>query len=338
MLAGGLFVAVASNGPKDNIEPKMAQPQQQQKVTTEVLRPSGVAPQTASTVPTLTAAEASRPITSSSPSTRVKPVPPLAQDNTSAKPRSQTPAADTAPTLADADSQASLEEQRRLRREEQRKAREQRRLEQQQAREEAARKRAEARQERAEARARAEQERIAKARADEARRKQAQEVVAKAEAERAAKQKAALERAAEQKAAADEARRAERAKLLAQQKAAAERAAQAKAAPKKADDKADDKAANKTVPKQPEKAVASKDNREKRASVQVGAYRDIAAAKAAQQKMKGLNYSSSIEEVVTDKGKVYRLKTGSFPNKSEAEIAAGKLKARGLGGIVLEQK
>lgn len=334
VLAGGLFAAVASNGPKDNIEPKMAQPQQQQKVTTEVLRPSGVAPQTASTVPTLTAAEASRPITSSSPSTRVKPVPPLAQDNTSAKPRSQTPAADTAPTLADADSQASLEEQRRLRREEQRKAREQRRLEQQQAREEAARKRAEARQERAEARARAEQERIAKARADEARRKQAQEVVAKAEAERAAKQKAALERAAEQKDAADEARRAERAKLLAQQKAAAERAAQAKAAPKKADDKA----ANKTVPKQPEKAVASKDNREKRASVQVGAYRDIAAAKAAQQKMKGLNYSSSIEEVVTDKGKVYRLKTGSFPNKSEAEIAAGKLKARGLGGIVLEQK
>ena len=332
VLAGGLFAAVASNGPKDNIEPKMAQPQQQQHVTTEVLRPSGVAPQTASTVPTLTAAEASRPVT---PSARVvKPVTPLAQDSSSAKPRSQTPTADTAPTLADTDSQASLAEQRRLRREEQRKAKEQRRLEQQQAREEAARKRAEARQERAEARARAEQERIAKARADEARRKQAQEVVAKAEAERAAKQKAALERAAEQKAAADEARRAERAKLLAQQKAAAERAAQAKAAQKKADDKT----ASKTAPKQPEKAVANKDSKEKRASVQVGAYRDINAAKAAQQKMKGLNYSSSIEEVNTDKGKVYRLKTGSFPNRSEAELAASKLKARGLGGIVLEQK
>ena len=335
VLAGGLFAAVASNGPKDNIEPKMAQPQQQQHVTTEVLRPSGVAPQTASTVPTLTAAEASRPVTPSSPSARVaKPVTPLAQDSSSAKPRSQTPTANTAPTLADTDSQASLAEQRRLRREEQRKAQEQRRLEQQQAREEAARKRAEARQERAEARARAEQERIAKARADEARRKQAQEVVAKAEAERAAKQKAALERAAEQKAAADEARRAERAKLLAQQKAA-ERASQAKAAAPK---KADDKTASKTAPKQPEKAVASKDNREKRASVQVGAYRDINAAKAAQQKMKGLNYSSSIEEVNTDKGKVYRLKTGSFPNRSEAELAASKLKARGLGGIVLEQK
>ena len=338
VLAGGLFVAVASNGPKNNIEPKMAQPQQH--VTTEVLRPSGVAPQTASTVPTLTAAEASRPITSSSPSTRVKPVPPLAQDNTSAKTRTPTPAATPAPTLADADSQANLAEQRRLRREEQRKAREQRRLEQQQAREEAARKRAEARQERAEARARAEQERIAKARADEARRKQAQELVAKAEAERAAKQKAALERAAEQKAAADEARRTERAKLLAQQKTAAERTAQAKtAAPKKADDKA----ANKAATRQPategsprgEKAVASK---EKRASVQVGAYRDLNTAKAAQQKMKGLNYSSSIEEINTDKGKVYRVKTGSFPNKSEAEIAASKLKARGLGGIVLEQK
>ena len=333
VLAGGLFAAVASNGPKDNIEPKMAQPQQQQHVTTEVLRPSGVTPQTASTVPTLTAAEASHPIT---PSSRVvKPVTPLAQDSSSAKPRNQTPAADTVPTLADADSQASLAEQRRLRREEQRKAQEQRRLEQQQAREEAARKRAEARQERAEARARAEQERIAKARADEARRKQAQEVVAKAEAERTAKQKAALERAAEQKAAADETRRTERAKLLAQQKAA-ERTAQAKAAvPKKADDKA---ASKTTQTRQPKKAVASKDNREKRASVQVGAYRDINAAKAAQQKMKGLNYSSSIEEVNTDKGKVYRLKTGSFPNRSEAELAASKLKARGLGGIVLEQK
>ncbi len=326
VLAGGLFAAVASNGPKDNIEPKMAQPQQQQHVTTEVLRPSG-APQAASTVPTLSAAQASRP---ASPSTAVQPAKPLPQERTSAKPRVQ-PAE---PMLDDADTQASLAEERRLRREEQRKAKEQRRLEQQQAREEAARKRAEARQERAEARARAEQERIAKARADEARRKQAQEVVAKAEAERAAKQKAALERAAEQKAAADEARRAERAKLLAQQKAAAERAAQAKAAQKKADDKT----ASKTAPKQPEKAVANKDSKEKRASVQVGAYRDINAAKAAQQKMKGLNYSSSIEEVNTDKGKVYRLKTGSFPNRSEAELAASKLKARGLGGIVLEQK
>ncbi len=327
VLAGGLFAAVASNGPKDNIEPKMAQPQQQQHVTTEVLRPSG-AQQAASTVPTLSAAQASHP---ASPSAVVQAAKPLPQERTSAKPRVQP--AET--MLDDADTQASLAEERRLRREEQRKAKEQRRLEQQQAREEAARKRAEARQERAEARARAEQERIAKARADEARRKQAQEVVAKAEAERAAKQKAALERAAEQKAAADEARRAERAKLLAQQKAA-ERAAQAKAAvPKKADDKA---ASKTTQTRQPEKAVASKDNREKRASVQVGAYRDINAAKAAQQKMKGLNYSSSIEEVNTDKGKVYRLKTGSFPNRSEAELAASKLKARGLGGIVLEQK
>ena len=330
VLAGGLFAAVASNGPKDNIEPKMAQPQQQQHVTTEVLRPSG-APQAASTVPTLSAAQASRP---ASPSAAVQPAKPLAQERANAKTR--TPSAE--PMLDDADTQASLAEERRLRREEQRKAKEQRRLEQQQAREEAARKRAEARQERAEARARAEQERIAKARADEARRKQAQAMVAKADAERAAKQKAALERAAEQRAAADEARRAERAKLLAQQKATAERAAQAKAAQKKADDKA----ASKTEQKQAategnprgEKAVA----KEKRASVQVGAYRDINAAKAAQQKMKGLNYSSSIEEVNTDKGKVYRLKTGSFPNRSEAELAASKLKARGLGSIVLEQK
>ena len=42
VLAGGLFAAVAGNGPKDNIEPKMANPQPQETAT-EILRPGGVA-------------------------------------------------------------------------------------------------------------------------------------------------------------------------------------------------------------------------------------------------------------------------------------------------------
>ena len=73
--------------------------------------------------------------------------------------------------------------------------------------------------------------------------------------------------------------------------------------------------------------------------VQAGAFRDPNAAKQAQQKIKSLNYAAAIiEEVSTDKGKIYRVKTGVFPSRAEADAAAAKLKANGLGGIVLEQK
>ena len=75
-----------------------------------------------------------------------------------------------------------------------------------------------------------------------------------------------------------------------------------------------------------------------RAEARSQAQADRAAAKQAQQKIKSLNYAAAIEEVSTDKGKIYRVKTGVFPSRAEAAAAAAKLKANGLGGIVLEQK
>lgn len=299
VLAGGLFAAVAGNGPKDNIEPKMANPQPQETAT-EILRPGGVASEAVAEIHSL-------------------PLPDSPQQNASVgetaqrQPESRPVPVQAAPVRPAEDEGISEAERRRIRREQQR-------LEQQQQREEAARKRAEARKAREQERLKAEQERIAKARADEQQRRQAQAIVAKAEAERAAEAKAAAERAARQKAAADEARKAERAKLMAQQKAAD------KAVPAKTE-QAKDKPQN-----------AKSAGRERKAVVQAGAFRDPNAAKQAQQKIKSLNYAAAIEEVSTDKGKIYRVKTGVFPSRAEAAAAAAKLKANGLGGIVLEQK
>ena len=300
VLAGGLFAAVAGNGPKDNIEPKMANPQPQETAT-EILRPGGVASEAVAETHSL------------------PPLPDSPQQNASVgetaqrQPESRPVPVQAAPVRSAEDEGISEAERRRIRREQQR-------LEQQQQREEAARKRAEARKAREQERLKAEQERIAKARADEQQRRQAQAIVAKAEAERAAEAKAAAERAARQKAAADEARKAERAKLMAQQKAA-DKAVAAKT------EQAKDKPQN-----------AKSAGRERRAVVQAGAFRDPNAAKQAQQKIKSLNYAAAIEEVSTDKGKIYRVKTGVFPSRAEAAAAAAKLKANGLGGIVLEQK
>lgn len=300
VLAGGLFAAVAGNGPKDNIEPKMANPQPQETAT-EILRPGGVASEAVAEIHSL------------------PPLPDSPQQNASVgetaqrQPESRPVPVQAAPVRPAEDEGTSEAERRRIRREQQR-------LEQQQQREEAARKRAEARKAREQERLKAEQERIAKARADEQQRRQAQAIVAKAEAERAAEAKAAAERAAHQKAAADEARKAERAKLMAQQKAA-DKAVAAKT------EQAKDKPQN-----------VKSAGRERKAVVQAGAFRDPNAAKQAQQKIKSLNYAAAIEEVSTDKGKIYRVKTGVFPNRAEAAAAAAKLKANGLGGIVLEQK
>lgn len=74
------------------------------------------------------------------------------------------------------------------------------------------------------------------------------------------------------------------------------------------------------------------------ALVQAGAFRDKAAAQRLKQRINSLNYSVNIEEIQTDKGIVYRVKTGSFPNKAEAELALKKLQSHGIGGRVLEYK
>ena len=141
VLAGGLFAAVAGNGPKDNIEPKMANPQPQETAT-EILRPGGVASEAVAETHSL------------------PPLPDSPQQNASVgetaqrQPESRPVPVQAAPVRPAEDEGTSEAERRRIRREQQR-------LEQQQQREEAARKRAEARKAREQERLKAEQERSA---------------------------------------------------------------------------------------------------------------------------------------------------------------------------------
>ena len=54
--------------------------------------------------------------------------------------------------------------------------------------------------------------------------------------------------------------------------------------------------------------------------------------------MKKLNLSYTVDELNTSKGKIYRIRTGSFANRAAAEAAAARIKAQGLAGLIIEQK
>ena len=214
--------------------------------------------------------------------------------------------------------QLSPAQLRQQQREMQRLAKEQRRAEQQRLREEAKQKREQERRERELAKQKAERERIAKAREDEIKRKKAQAIAAQAEAEREARRKEAAEKARQAQIAADNARKAEREKLL-QQRTQNEN--------------------HKSSPTLPNNVI-TKNNTDKggKALVQVGAFRDPNLAKAAQQKLKKLNLSYTVDELNTRKGKIYRIRTGSFATRAAAEAAAERIKAQGLAGLIIEQK
>lgn len=70
----------------------------------------------------------------------------------------------------------------------------------------------------------------------------------------------------------------------------------------------------------------------------MGAFSDKNRAVQAQQKLRSLNYSAHIEEVKTSKGTMYRVQTGSFANREEANKAAEKIKGRGLASMIVEHK
>ncbi|MCG7656787.1 SPOR domain-containing protein [Wielerella bovis] len=218
-------------------------------------------------------------------------------------------------------------------------ARKRRQEERRLAREEAARKKEMEKRERELARQRAEQARIAKAREDERRRREAQAISAKAEAERLARQRATAERARQAQLAAERARQAEREKIQAQQRAANEQQRRLIAArvAEQQRSRAAEEAARKATERKTATASTNK-NSSGKVIVQAGAFRERDRALQVQQKLRSLNYSSRIEEINTSKGKMYRVQTGTFANRNEAEQAAAKMKSRGLGGMVIEHK
>ena len=166
-----------------------------------------------------------------------------------------------------------------------------------------------------------------KAREDEQRQRKAQALASKAESERAAKESAAAEKIHQAQLAADKARVAERSKILGNNNTTTK--------PETNNNTSSDK-----IQQEKQRAQRIADERtkaNKQIAIQAGSFADKAQAQKMQQQLKGMNYSAGIEEVKTEKGTVYRVKTGKFANKDEADNALKNMKDKGVKGIIVGQ-
>lgn len=166
-----------------------------------------------------------------------------------------------------------------------------------------------------------------KAREDEQRQRKAQALASKAESERTAKEIAAAEKIHQAQLAADKARVAERSKILGNNNTTTK--------PETNNNTSSDK-----IQQEKQRAQRIADERtkaNKQIAIQAGSFADKAQAQKMQQQLKGMNYSAGIEEVKTEKGTVYRVKTGKFANKGEADNALKNMKDKGVKGIIVGQ-
>ena len=274
-----------------------------------------------------------------------------AQKAAEAKRQAEEKAREIAERKAEADRLAAEEEaaERAKREEEARLAKqkqeaEEKRLAERQAKEQ---KRLEAKQ-RAEEK-RLKEERLAELKQQREERKQAE--MKKAEDEkRLAEQKKRLEerKQAEAKKAEEEKRLAEQKKRLEERKQAeAKKAEEDKrlAEQKKRDDakknagnKAGQVLENKAKPAKADPKEILNNQKGRRAMIQAGAYNSQAQAKKVQQRLADAGYSASINEVDTAKGKVYRVRTGSFSSQEAAQNALAKIRLQGVDGVVILSK
>ena len=180
-------------------------------------------------------------------------------------------------------------------------------------------------------------------------RKQAEAKIAEEE-KRLAERKKRLEelKQAEAKVAEEEKRLAERKKRLEERKQAeAKKAEEDKrlAEQKKHDDakkttgnKAQQALENKSKPAKADPKEILNNQKGRRAMIQAGAYNSQAQAKKVQQRLADAGYSASINEVDTAKGKVYRVRTGSFSSQEAAQNALAKIRLQGVDGVVILSK
>ena len=237
-------------------------------------------------------------------------------------------------------------EERRRNREEQRKAQQ---LQAQEAAEReanaAARKRAlqAAKAEKAERAAAAERNKLAQL--EKAEKAVAERKALKAKEEAAAKHKAAAEKAKEAvTASASEPKeriRVDASKYekieTANKKASAVREAEAKVAKAKAEQTAKaEKTATAERSSEKAKTKTAEVKSGKKAAIQAG-YAEKERALSLQRKMKAAGIDSTITEVMTDKGKVYRVKSGAYKNAYDAERDLNKLRVHGIAGQVTNE-
>jgi len=83
------------------------------------------------------------------------------------------------------------------------------------------------------------------------------------------------------------------------------------------------------------KATASKKPADARVFVQVGAYAEAGTVKSVRQRVDKLGMKSHEQSVETATGQRTRVRLGPFASREEADRAAAKLRAGGLGATVI---
>lgn len=183
-----------------------------------------------------------------------------------------------------------------------------------------------------------EQKRLeAKQRAEEKRLKE--ERLAELKQQREERKQAEMKKAEEEKRLAEQKKRLEERKQAEMKKTEAEKrlAEQKKRddAKKTAGNKAQQALENKSKPAKADPKEILNNQKGRRAMIQAGAYNSQAQAKKVQQRLADAGYSASINEVDTAKGKVYRVRTGSFSSQEAAQNALAKIRLQGIDGVVI---
>ena len=157
------------------------------------------------------------------------------------------------------------------------------------------------------------------------------------EAKRVAEQKRQAELKAKQQA---EAKKAEEAKRVAEQKKQAELKAkqQAEAKRKAAADKAQAALNNQSGKQSANPKAILNGEQSGKAIVQAGAYTSESQAKQIQQRLAQAGIKTHINEFNTAKGTtLYRVRTGSYPNRAAANQALGRIRMQGVEGKIIGQ-
>ncbi|HEZ1798066.1 TPA: cell division protein FtsN [Neisseria meningitidis] len=82
--------------------------------------------------------------------------------------------------------------------------------------------------------------------------------------------------------------------------------------------------------------TAEKEKSGKKAAIQAG-YAEKERALSLQRKMKAAGIDSTITEIMTDNGKVYRVKSSNYKNARDAERDLNKLRVHGIAGQVTNE-
>ena len=157
------------------------------------------------------------------------------------------------------------------------------------------------------------------------------------ETKTAVEKKQQTEVAAKQQA---EAKKAEEAKRVAEQKKQAELKAkqQAEAKRKAAADKAQAALNNQSGKQSANPKAILNGEQSGKAIVQAGAYTSESQAKQIQQRLAQAGIKTHINEFNTAKGTtLYRVRTGSYPNRAAANQALGRIRMQGVEGKIIGQ-